>query len=156
MKQFEYETITRDSISPEGLVGLLNKRSKAGWNPIYVKNERLSMLKHGDFYIILQREIEPEVKKVTSIIEDNSVADNGHSTEKWVVEMKIKSYKKAIENLGGDNMQRIYIAANKMGMGEAMNSGEYVDLSEIPAVYGGIKNVLEKMLEVQMNILENL
>ena len=69
-----------------------------------------------------------------------------NSFEQRLSELKIKHYKKAIENLGNPDMQRIYIAANERGMGEAMRSGDYVDLSNSPYVYDGLIEALKKML----------
>jgi len=72
---------------------------------------------------------------------------------KLFVELKIKALKKAIENIGKDNMQRLYVAANDEGMGSALSSGDYIDLSEEPAAIECVKVALELMLEAEEKFL---
>lgn len=82
--------------------------------------------------------------------------NNGHSRERHLVENDIYLLEKAIENIGKDNMQIIRISSHEMGMGFAMESGKYIDLSDSPFIYKGIKDALIKMLEVKQEILEEI
>ena len=72
---------------------------------------------------------------------------------KIFVELKIKALKKAIENIGKNNMQRIFVAANDEGIGSALSSGDYIDLSEEPAGIECVKVALELMLEAEEKLL---
>ena len=72
---------------------------------------------------------------------------------KLFVELKIKALKKAIENIGKNNMQRIFVAANDSGMGSALSSGDYIDLSEEQAGIECVKVALELMLEAEEKLL---
>lgn len=90
-------------------------------------------------------------------MEDYSyLCNNGHSRERHVVKNNIHHLEKAINNLGKSNMQTIRVSSHDIGMGQAMQSGDYIDLSESPFVFKGIKEALVKMLEVQQEILEEI
>ncbi len=82
--------------------------------------------------------------------------NNPHSRDRWMVELKIDHFQKAIDNLGKDGMQHIYISAHPQGVSKGMECGKYVDLSNQPFVYAGIKKALEKMLEIQKEILSEI
>lgn len=85
-----------------------------------------------------------------------SNCENGHSRDKIIVEINIREYKKAIENIGGDYMQKILISTDEVGIGQALQSGKYINLSDESFVYAGIKQALKKMLKVQEDILEEI
>jgi len=80
--------------------------------------------------------------------------DNPHSEDIHVVKMKIKELEKALKLLGGSNMQKIYVSTTERGMDAALGTGSYIDLSEEPFVFAGIKKSLQDMLDVQKEILE--
>lgn len=66
-------------------------------------------------------------------MEDYSyLCNNGHSRERHDVENNIHHLEKAINNLGKSNMQTIRVSSHDIGMGQAMQSGDYIDLSESP------------------------
>lgn len=87
---------------------------------------------------------------------ENYNYDNGHSRERYDVENNIRHLKKAIDNIGKDYMQTIRVCSGEKGMGQALQSGDYIDLSESPFVFQGIKEGLISMLEVQQEILEEI
>ena len=82
--------------------------------------------------------------------------DNPHSTEKWIIKMKIENLKEAIENLGHETMQTIHISSHNMGMGTALRCGKYIDLSEETFVFPYIKKCLQDMLQIQEELLTEI
>jgi hypothetical protein len=82
--------------------------------------------------------------------------DNPHTREPWIVASKIKSYRKAMQYLGHHNQQQLRISCHKLGVGAALNAGEYVDLSEDVLFFGLVKSHLAKLLQVQEEIWETL
>jgi hypothetical protein len=53
-------------------------------------------------------------------------------------------------------MSDFKISCNEKGIGKALSSGEYIDLSEDVLIFPAIKKHLETLLEIQEEIFEEL